>query len=302
MNVQDLIIFQEVARSGSINQAATAMNYSQSNVTSRIKKLEHDLHVTLFYRHQKGVTLTNEGKELLPYAQKIISLTDQMKMLASDTKRVTGTLDIASVETVIGLPTILSAYIKAYDSVDVTLSTGVTSELRDKVLNFELDGAFVTKGSMTNDPKLQEVPVFDERLVLLSNAPNATVEDVLEQPILRFSEGCMYREKLNDYLEATGRKPKRAMELGTLETTLISVISGLGVAYLPYEAVTEYIEKGSLYATEIPEAYSQISTVFIYRKEDYVTPALKKFIQTIEDVRERTMYKNEKKEGIEEKK
>ena len=296
MNVQDLIIFQEVARSGSINQAATAMNYSQSNVTSRIKKLERDLHVTLFYRHQKGVTLTNEGKELLPYAQKIISLTDQMKILASDTKRVTGALDIASVETVIGLPTILSAYIKAYDAVDVTLSTGVTSELRDKVLHFELDGAFVTKGSMTNDPKLQEVAVFDERLVLLSNRPNATVEEVLEQPILRFSEGCMYREKLNDYLEATGRKPKRAMELGTLETTLISVVSGLGVAYLPYEAVTEYIEKGSLYATEIPEAYSRISTVFIYRKDDYVTPALKKFIQTIEHVRERMtepMYKNE---------
>lgn len=75
------------------------------------------------------------------------------------------------------------------------------------------------------------------------------------------------------------------MELGTLETTMISVISGLGIAYLPYAAVKEYIDKRSVFAYELPEQYSQISTVFIYRKDDYMTPALKKFVQTIEKTR-----------------
>ena len=61
----------------------------------------------------------------------------------------TGKLDIASVETVIKLPLILSAYIQKYKQVDLTLSTGVTAELKEKVLNYQLDGAFVTKSNMT---------------------------------------------------------------------------------------------------------------------------------------------------------
>lgn len=287
MNIQDFEIFQEVARSGSMSHAAETLNYAQSNVTSRIKKLERELGVALFYRHQRGVTLTNEGEDLLPYAQKVLSLTEEMKMIASDTKHVTGKLELASVETVIGLPHILSTYIKEHDEVEITLSTGVTSELRDKVLDFQLDGAFVTKGHVTNDPKLEEVPVFDERLVLISNEEGLTLEEVVKRPILRFSEGCMYREKLNEYFHDENYTPAKAMELGTLETTMISVISGLGIAYLPYAAVKEYIDKGKVFAYELPEQYSQISTIFIYRKDDYITPALKKFVQTIEQTRKK---------------
>ncbi len=283
MNIQDFIIFQEVASSGSMNQAAEQLNYAQSNVTSRIQKLERELNVTLFYRHQRGITLTNEGKELLPYAQKIISLAEKMKMLAADTKCITGKLNLASVETVIGLPMILSSYLKAHEEVELTLSTGVTTELQDKVIHYKLDGAFVTKGNMMNDERLVEVPVFDERLVLISNKEGLTIDEVLTQPILRFSEGCMYRAKLNEYFNSRGTQPARAMELGTLETTLISVISGLGVAYLPYGAVEEYVEKGNVYYYELPKKYSEISTVFIYRKDDYMTPALKEFVETIQD-------------------
>lgn len=75
------------------------------------------------------------------------------------------------------------------------------------------------------------------------------------------------------------------MELGTLETTLGSVISGLGVAYVPYSAVEEYIAKKQIRYYELPDEYSLITTIFIYRKTDHITPALKKFIETIKLVR-----------------
>src|SRR5690606_4552222 len=103
----------------------------------------------LFHRHKRGITLTNEGNTLLPYAQKIISLEEEMKMIARNQEGPSGKLDIASVETVIKLPLILSAYIEKYKEVELTLSTGVTAELKEKVLNYQLDGAFVTKSNMT---------------------------------------------------------------------------------------------------------------------------------------------------------
>src|SRR5690625_1396114 len=136
MNIRDLMIFQTVAEQGSINKAAEHLNYVQSNVTTRIQKLERDLSTKLFHRHKKGITLTNEGSALLPYVHKIISLTEEMKMIGSDSNNPSGNLTIASVETVIKLPLILSKYINKYKQVDLTLSTGVTAELKEKVLQY----------------------------------------------------------------------------------------------------------------------------------------------------------------------
>lgn len=286
MNTRDLIIFKTVANLGSINRAAQHLNYVQSNVTTRIQKLEEELNTKLFHRHKRGITLTSEGEALLPYAQKVISLIDEMKLIASNEDIPSGKLDIASVETVIKLPHILSAYIEKYKEVELTLSTGVTAELKEQVLNYQLDGAFVTRSNMTKDPELAEVEVFQEKLVLISDNKERTLEELMELPLLRFSDGCGYRAKLNEWLVDTNIVPSKVMELGTLETTLGSVISGLGVAYVPHSAVKEYEAKKQIRCYELPEQYSLITTVFIYRKKDHLTPALKKFIETIHIVRE----------------
>lgn len=283
MNIKDLMIFQTVANLGSINKAAKHLNYVQSNVTSRIQKLEEVLSTKLFHRHKRGITLTNEGNAMIPYVQKVISLTEEMKMIGTDKDNPSGKLDIASVETVIKLPIILSAFIEKYKMVDLTLSTGVTAELIEKVLQYNLDGAFVTKSDITNDASLEEIDVFHEKLVLISSKKKTSAKELIEQPLLRFSDGCGYRAKLNEWLHDEKIVPKKVMELGTLETTLGSVISGLGIAYVPYSAVKEYEAKNQIYCYKLPKKYSHITTVFIYRKSNYITPVLQKFIETIED-------------------
>lgn len=280
LNLKDLLIFETVAKTGSISGAADKLNYVQSNITSRIRKLEADLHTTLFHRHKRGVTLTPEGKKAVEYAQKIALLVKELKTVTSNDEMPSGKLEIASVETVIKLPLILSKYNKQYKEVDLTLSTGVTTALRDDVLNYQLDGAFVTKSNVTNHPDLLEVDVFQEKLVLISDT-RSSIKEVLQKPILGFSDGCGYRAKLNEWLHDQQITPSKVMELGTLETTLGSVISGLGVAYVPYSAIQHYVKSGLIHCHHIPEKYSDITTVFIYRKADILTPAMEKFIETI---------------------
>src|SRR5699024_4687925 len=129
MNMKDLLIFQTAARLGSINGAAEELNYAQSNITSRIKKLENDLGVTLFVRHQRGIDLTEEGNIMLPYAQKIIVLSEERMNVHQKEQSVTGKLYIASVDTVIHLSVILSTFTHDHPLVDLTLTTGVTKEL-----------------------------------------------------------------------------------------------------------------------------------------------------------------------------
>ena len=60
MDVQDLKVFEAVARHGGMKRAAEELATVQSNVTARIRALEGDLDVRLFDRHSRGVALTLE--------------------------------------------------------------------------------------------------------------------------------------------------------------------------------------------------------------------------------------------------
>lgn len=281
MNIKDLEIFITVAEEKSISKTAKKLNYVQSNISSRIQKLEKTLSTKLFYRNKNGVTLTGNGSTLIVYANKIVSAAEEMKEAFNESENPQGKLDIASVETVIKLPLILSKYNKNYKDVDLTLSTGVTTDLRNKVINYELDGAFVTKNINTSHKHLNEIEVFNERLVLISDIKFKNISEIINLPILGFSEGCGYRLKLNEWLNHERIIPSKVMELGTLETTLGSVISGLGIAYVPYSAVEHYEASGLIRCHHLPKEYSEIKTIFIHRDEEQTSLALKKFIETI---------------------
>ncbi|MBX9975666.1 LysR family transcriptional regulator, partial [Cytobacillus firmus] len=97
MEFKDLEIFQIVAEKGTITEAAKEFNYVQSNITSRIQKLETELNTPLFNRHRRGMSLTPEGKKLLTYSKKILVLTDQMKKAIQSNEEPSGKLEIGTV-------------------------------------------------------------------------------------------------------------------------------------------------------------------------------------------------------------
>src|SRR5690625_3884719 len=120
MHIKDLIVFQTVAHEGTITRAAKKLNYVQSNITSRIQKLEETLNTPLFHRHRRGMTLTPEGKTLLTYSEKILQLSDEMKKVLQNQNEPAGKLEIGTVETVIKLPYILNMYNQKYKNVDLS--------------------------------------------------------------------------------------------------------------------------------------------------------------------------------------
>ena len=280
MEFKDLEIFQMVAEKGTITEVAKEFKYVQSNITSRIRKLETELNTPLFNRHRRGMSLTPEGKKLLTYSKKILLLTDEMKKAVQSQKEPHGKLEIGTVETVIHLPNILSAYVKKYKNVDLSLFTGVTETLEEEVLNHKLDGAFVTESEFHSDLVSHEV--FQEELVLISDTRTSTLEELKAQPILCFSEGCVYRARLKAWYTDQNITPQKIMEFGTFETILRSVAMGLGITFVPKSAVTHMEQSGLIHCHSLPDQYSKIKTVFIRRADAYLTSTIEKFIETIE--------------------
>ena len=281
MEFKDLEIFQLVAEKGTITGAARELNYVQSNITSRIRKLEAEMKTPLFNRHRRGMSLTPEGKRLLTYTSKLLSLKEDMEQSVQTDQEPSGKLEIGTIESVIHLPKILSSYVKQYKKVDLSLFTGVTVSLVSDVLNHKLDGAFVTERNFPSD--IISHNVFEEELVIVSDTNLSSLEALQDKTVLCFSEGCGYRARLMNWFKDQHMKPSKVMEFGTLETILRSAVVGLGVAFVPISEVKKLHEERQLYFHSLPEQYSKIRTVFIRRKDTHLTPTIQKFIDTIED-------------------
>ena len=71
MTLQQLNYVIAISEAGSINRAAERLYVSQPSLTSAIKELEKELGIVLFNRTGRGVTLTAEGADFLPYARQV---------------------------------------------------------------------------------------------------------------------------------------------------------------------------------------------------------------------------------------
>ncbi|MEN9530933.1 MAG: hypothetical protein RIQ83_157 [Pseudomonadota bacterium] len=72
--------FVSVVQCGSINRAAILQGKTQPALSQQIQRLEQQLGHALLLRSNRGIRLSTEGEALLPYAERILSLTDQLSL------------------------------------------------------------------------------------------------------------------------------------------------------------------------------------------------------------------------------
>jgi len=282
MDAADLKVFEAVARLGGMSRAAAELHTVQSNVTARIRALEARLGTPLFQRHSRGVALTAAGRRLLPYALRVQRLLEEARRAAVDDGRPRGALAIGSLETTaaLRLSPALTAYAAACPEVDLTLTTGTTSELIAAVLESRLEGAFVC--GPVRHPELEAEPVFREELVLLTDARARSIDDVLAQAGLRIvvlHAGCSYRQRLEDILARRGVVGARLLEFGTLEAIVACVAAGLGVTLLPRSVIEAVWRERGAAVHALPPAEAMVETQFVRRRDAFVSSALAAFLQ-----------------------
>ncbi|GAA0852673.1 LysR family transcriptional regulator [Paenibacillus glucanolyticus] len=145
MELSDLKIFLAIMQEGSITRAAKKMDYVQSNLTLRVRKMEMEMGVQLFHRTPKGVLPTEKGLVFSQYAADILSKYEEAVTAIQESEHPSGPLAIGVVETVASTPPFiraLSNFQTRYPEVALSLVTGTSPLNYEKVLNRELDGAF----------------------------------------------------------------------------------------------------------------------------------------------------------------
>src|SRR5215472_3530927 len=284
MDCRDLRVFEAVARLGGMGRAADELHTVQSNVTSRMRRLEAELKVSLFRRHPRGVQLTDPGQRLLPYACKVARLLHEARRSVSDDGTPRGRLVVGSLETTAALRIAdkLAAYVAAYPEVDLVLRTGTTAELVDEVSNRRLDGALVC--GPVRERALVVEPVFAEELVLLTAPQITSLDEVARKGKVRIvvlRAGCSYRQRLEELLTRRGIPALRILEFGTLEAIVACVAAGLGITLLRRALIGPIWDRDSVAVHSLPRREGVVETVFIRRSDAVPSAAVTAFLATI---------------------
>lgn len=86
VTLQQLKYVIEIARRGSMNEAAKRLFISQPSLSNAIKDLEEELGITIFERTNKGISLSMEGTEFLGYARQVVEQAELLESRYLDAK------------------------------------------------------------------------------------------------------------------------------------------------------------------------------------------------------------------------
>ena len=287
MELTDLKTFAAVARCGGITRAAGEINTVQSNVTNRIRALETEIGTPLFERHARGMTLTDAGRRLLPYADRLNALSNEALAAARDDGVAKGPLAIGSMETTaaVRLPPLLAQFHQRHPEVQLSLRTGPTALLAEAVIANALDGAFVA--GPIDHPDLMSTVAFNEELVLLTARRWKTLAALRAgtpasgPTILVFRTGCSYRQRLEQLMSELGWPTAARLEFGTLDGIIGCVAADMGVTLLPRAVAERSDQAGIVRMHTLNGPRRRVETLFIRRRAAHEGTALRSFLACV---------------------
>ena len=276
MELSDLHIFHTVVHCGGITHAAKRLNRVQSNVSTRIQKLEETLQVPLFAREGKKLHLTSAGRILLDHAERILALAEQARSAVHETQPY-GVLRIGTMESTAAarLPQPLFAYHEAYPNVSIELQTGSPQEQIGLVVGGELDAALIA--GPVDDECLNTLQIFEEELVLVGNAkhpPIASPLDVQPRSVLVFHPGCPHRSRLEGWFANAGVSIERVVELASYHVMLGCAAAGMGIALMPLSVLKTYSERSSLSVHPILDPQFNVAQTLLVWRRNRENPAV----------------------------
>lgn len=269
MELSDLRIFRMVVHAGGVTRAAERLHRVQSNVTTRIKRLEQELDVELFVRDGKRLQLSPAGRVLLEYAEQMLALADCARDALHD-GRPRGLLRIGAMESTaaVRLPAPLSEFHERYPDVLMELDTGAPQDLIARVLVGDLDAALVAEP--VSDSRLETLAIYKEELAIvtsLRHPPIASPQDVRPRTALAFHPGCPHRKRLEDWFAREGVPIERTVEVASYHAILGCAVIGMGVALMPRSVLETYAERARLSIHPLHEEFRSARTLLVWRRQ-----------------------------------
>lgn len=281
-----LTIIQEVSRQGSLTAAAAKLNLTQPALSHTIRKLEDQLGVQIWRREGRSLILTQAGRWLLAFANKILPqftlAEDKLGQFATGER---GNLRIGMEchPCYQWLLKVVSPYLELWPKVDVDVRQKFQFGGIGALFSNEID-ILVTPDPLYK-PGLKFTPVFDYELVLvvgadhpLKNAKFVTPDQLITETLITYPVPSERLDIYTQFLHPVGISPRHQKQIETTEIMLMMVAYGRGVAALPRWLVQEYQPQFELYSLKLGRN-GIAKQIFLGQRSDDETQYLKSFIK-----------------------
>jgi DNA-binding transcriptional LysR family regulator len=261
MEIDQIETFLAVSSFGGFHRAAQALNLSQPAISARIRTLEESLGVSLFARSRAGLTLSDAGRILRPFAEQLLKTASLARQAVHELQPARGgPLQIAAGLSISAyfLPDVLKRFQRTYPKVIISIRPGHSKEVLDMVLKEEAE---IGLARSLNHPEVETLTLRDDPLLLVTHptqgpthSRRAKLAQVASWPLISYERGSSDWTLTQGMFRRAGLVPNFALELDTIETAKRMVERGLGLAFLPQLAVLREIRQGKLSVVKIIDA------------------------------------------------
>jgi DNA-binding transcriptional LysR family regulator len=258
MDISALKTFLAVAQERSFSRAAAKVHRTQPAVSQAIRRLEADLGEQLFDRSSKSGTLTDAGKVLQNYGQRLVRMAEETESAMRELRdlrrgRVLIGANEAAVHTLLPL---VAMFRERYEDVAIDVRRVHARQIPVEVQQGSLDfGALTFHPTETG---LLEVPIGTDELVLLVPPTHAlagrrqvTMEELAAEPVIAHNDPSPARERVLRLFEQRHISLKMVIALPSLDGIKRAVELKLGVALLPRRCAITEIASGRLTALPV---------------------------------------------------
>jgi DNA-binding transcriptional LysR family regulator len=284
-----LQVFHTVARLLSFTKAAEALHMTQPAVTFQVRQLEEYFHTRLFDRTHNRISLTDAGKRVFDFADKIFELYGEMDNAVRElTGEISGILIIGASTTIAEymLPALLGDFRQKYPDVGVRLKVsntdGIVSMVENNVIDLGVVEAPVSnKNLAVENCRMDKLVVILPKNHELANEKSIPLAKILEYPYICREEGSGTREVIVEHMSANGLNANElniTMELGSPEAIKGAVEASMGISVVSKATIAKEMKLGTLAALELDPPLERPFS-FVHQKQKFRMRAMDELLE-----------------------
>src|SRR5215212_850620 len=288
MQLPDLAAFLAVATDRSFSAAARRLSRTQPAISQAVRRIEDEVGERLFDRSSRDGTLTEAGRLLQDYAQRLLGLASEAQTAIQELQQVRrGRVIMGANEAAVhSLLPHIERFAALHPKVAVEVRRVPSRHIAAAVLDRSIDFGVLT--FQPADRGVQTILLGGDDIVLLT-APThrladrrrVTIEEVGKEVVIAHNDPSPTRDRVLRAYERRRTSINIQISLPSLDGIKRAVEMGIGVALLPRRCALTEIARGHLVAVKVPELGVQRQVRLAFRRSGERSRAAEAFLEVI---------------------
>ena len=282
LDLSDLKLVVCIADAGSITHGAHHANLAVGSASERLKSMEEDTGVKLFFRHPRGVSLTEAGEILVRHAREILSRQERLKAeLGAYVKGVRGKVRLYANTSAMAefLPARLAKWLAEHPDVTIELEERTSADIVNSIRNGIAEAGLVSDAVDAHELTLE--PIADDRLALIVPGThpsgfrdNVTLSDAISEPFIGLYPGNALQDHISEHARELGHPLTYRIRMSSFEGVCKMVSSGIGVGIIPVSVAERFSKKFSFQILPLHDQWARRRICICYKTRDSLSPAM----------------------------